>query len=73
MTEAVVACLTCFACGICIGPGYEETFSYKVGDKTLCGWCRGALKKRGYIQLDRERRLLPDGRVIKFLEKMEGL
>ena len=60
--------LKCFACGIGIGPGYKESIPSKAGDKTLCGQCYGALKKQGYIQLDRERRLLPSGRVIKFLQ-----
>jgi len=65
----MVKLLKCFACGIGIGPGYEESILSKAGDKTLCGQCYGALKKQEYIQLDRERRLLPDGRVIKFLQK----
>lgn len=69
MTEVMVKRLQCFACGINIGPRYEESIPYKRGDKTLCGRCYGALKKQGYIQLDRERRLLPDGRVIKFLQE----
>ena len=63
--------LKCFACGIGIGPGYEETFSYKAGDKPICGRCNGTLKKQGYIQLDSFRRLLPDGRVIRFYQKVK--
>lgn len=73
MIEVKVKRLQCFACGISIGPGYKETFPSKVGDKTLCGQCHAMLKKQGYIQLDRERRLLPDGTVIRFVQGVKAL
>ncbi|MBA7630821.1 hypothetical protein ES703_38346 [subsurface metagenome] len=63
-----LSALRCFACGISIGPGYEETFPSKAGDKTLCGWCHSTLKKQGYIQINSLQRLLPDGTVIRFVQ-----
>jgi len=62
--------LQCFSCGIGIGPDYEESLPYKAGDKTLCSWCHGTLEKQGYIQLNSLQRLLPDGTVIKFVQKV---
>ena len=62
--------LECFACGICIGPDYEEPIPYPVGNKNLCSWCRGKLKMQGYIQLNQFQRLLPDGTVIEFKQKV---
>lgn len=53
----------CFACGICVGPQYNEHESYPVGDKKVCGWCYRKLKKDGFIELPRSGRLLPDGTV----------
>jgi len=72
VTEAMVERLKCFACGISIGPGYKESLPSKAGDKTLCGQCHAMLKKQGYIQLDRERRLLPDGTVIRSVQEVEA-
>jgi len=63
--------LQCFSCGICIGPSYDESFPYKVGDKKICGWCYGMLEKQGYIQIDPFLRLLPDGTVIKFARELQ--
>ena len=70
MKMAQINTLKCFACGICIGPGYDEYLPSKAGNKSLCGWCYGTLNKQGYIQLDSLRRLLPDGRVIQFRQKV---
>ena len=67
-----LSALQCFACGISIGPGYAETFPYKAGDKSLCGQCYGRLKKQGYLQINTFQRLLPDGRVIRFVQGVEA-
>ena len=81
MTQAVVAKpkskpLKCQSCGICIdlnflNPNFIEHYVYKVGDFTICGWCRGELAKYGHIELARTHRgniqtvkwLYPDGTV----------
>jgi len=69
--EAMTEEKECFSCGICIGPKYEEHYPYPVGDKILCGWCLGKLKKQGYIQLNRDTRLLPDGTTIRFIQRLD--
>jgi len=61
----------CFACAICIGPFYLETYPCAVGDKVLCGHCFNQLEKRGYlpldayINIDMVGKLMPDGSVEK--------
>jgi len=42
----------CFACAICIGPGYKETYSYPLEGKVLCGHCYKQIKRQGYLIVD---------------------
>ena len=56
----------CSSCGICLGAGYlEGPYPIYAGDKPLCGYCINLMLKDGYIQINSNYRLLPDGRVIK--------
>jgi hypothetical protein len=56
--------LECSSCGAGIGPGFEHTFPDWAGDIPLCSFCKSIMRKDGYIQIDENHRLLPDGSVI---------
>jgi len=62
----------CFSCGIGIGPGHDESTPSHAGDKIICGWCYGKLRKQGYLQIDELHRLLPNSSVIKFRRILPG-
>ena len=57
----------CDTCGICIGYGFIERSTHKVGDWEICSWCLSKLTKYGYLQLTHTSRLLVDGSIIKHL------
>ena len=59
--------LKCQSCAICIGPEFMETYSYQVGNFTICGWCQSKLSARGYIELDSRRRIKDQGTVCHWL------
>lgn len=65
MVETEKEPLRCFSCGVCIGPGFDESIPSYAGDKPLCGHCDGIMRVNGYIQINRFQRLLPDGSVIQ--------
>lgn len=62
--------IMCNACGICIGPDYMERHPVPVGKKVICGWCKGKMEERGYIEVGQLAKvveyLMPDGKVGRF-------
>jgi len=57
--------ICCDSCRCCIGEGFTETESYKVGAHKICGWCLGKLKARGYLQVTDKEQMLPSGSIIE--------
>jgi len=55
----------CCSCRAGIGPEYEHKDPEWAGDKPLCGFCDGIMRKTGFIQIDDHHRLLPDGSLIE--------
>jgi len=66
--------IQCRSCSIVIGPGqYANGTPFMAGDEPLCGYCRGIMKRQGFIQLNMSERLLPDGSIIRFRVKTSDL
>ena len=64
----------CFACAICIGPGYKETHSQPLEDKVLCGHCYHQIKKQGYLIVDYHNvlwTLMPNGKLGRRYEDIQ--